>query len=398
MEPEFEITPELKADAPRILAGLRTGGPVQRVRLGSGLEAWAVLTYEEARVALTHPALLKDATPAEKALDAAGSTAHRAEGGFGASMLYADPPDHTRLRRLAAPAFSPRRTQQLAGRVREIGEELLDAMEAAGEADLVEAYTAPLPITVISEMLGVPEDERTSFRVWSQLLTAAPSPEQAEAGRSLSAYLAGLVSRKRAAPGDDLLSDMIAEQNAQDGRLSDVELIGAAMLLVVAGNDTTVNLLGNAMVALFEHPEQAELLRADPGLIPGAVEEFLRYDSSVEQAPPRFAAQDLELGGVTIRRGDIVAVYLSSANRDAAQPDGGDPDVLDVARPNARHVAFGHGIHHCLGAPLARMEAVIALELLLARFPGLRAAKPPAELPWVPSGIMRGPLSLPVVW
>ncbi|GAB6898987.1 cytochrome P450 family protein [Kineosporia succinea] len=383
------ITADVKAHAPQVLAELRANGPVQRVRLSSGIEAWAVLSYEEARAALTHPALLRDPTPSEKALTDAGYTAHRVGVGIGGSMLQEDPPNHTRLRRLVAPAFSARRTKLLARRVHEITDGLIDAMAGHDEVDLVQAFTAPLPITVISELLGVPEGERDQFRDWTAAFLATPSDAQRAAGAALNAFMSALVDRKQAEPTDDLLSDLTAQSNAEDGRLSREELVATGSLLVIAGHETTVNLLGNALVALFRHPDQADVLRSRPELLEGAVEEFLRLDSSVEMATPRFAAADLTLGGVEIRRGDVVAVYLAAANRDL-----GDPFELDVTRPHARHIAFGHGIHHCLGAPLARMEATIALGALLNRFPELRPALPLEEVRWIPSGMMRGPLEL----
>ena len=392
------ITPEFKADAPRALAALRAGGPVRRIRLGSGLEAWAVLSYGEARSALTHPHLVKNPESALQAMEAVGLTSHKVGEGFGGSMLFSDPPDHTRLRRLVAPAFSARRTALLAGRVQEIAAELLDTMAAAGadEVDLMAAYCAPLPMTVISELLGVPVEDRAQFRVWSQSLVGIPTAAQRDQAVSMHRYLAELIERKRAAPTGDLLSDLIAQHNAEDGRLSQVELIAMAVLLVVAGHDTTINLLGNAVVALLRQPEQADLLRNKPELIPGAVEEFLRLDSSVEQATFRFAAEDLDLGGARIRRGDVVAVYLSEASRDAPQDDDGDLTRLDVTRANARHLAFGHGIHHCVGAPLARMETATAIGALLQRFPALSPAVPLADVACIPNGVMRGPVALPV--
>ncbi|GIE32536.1 cytochrome P450 [Actinoplanes italicus] len=394
--PVAAITPEFKADAPATLARLRAGGPVRRILLGSGLEAWAVLSYAEGRAALTHPHLLKNPEPALQALEAAGFTSHLVGEGFGGSMLFTDPPDHTRLRRLVAPVFSGRRTSLLADRIQAIADELLEAMASRDEVDLMEAYCAPLPMTVICELLGVAAEDRADFRDWSQSLISLPSPEQREKGLRFHRYLAELVERKRAAPSDDLLSDLISQHTREDGRLSHAELIAMAVLLVVAGHDTTVNLLGTAMTALFKQPAQADLLRSRPDLIAGAVEEFLRFDSSVEQSTFRFAAEDLELGGVRIQRGDLVVVYLGEASRDAPQDDDGDPAKLDVTRPQARHLAFGHGIHHCVGAPLARMEAKIAIGSLLRRFPALRPAVPLAEVPWIPSGMMRGPVRLPV--
>jgi cytochrome P450 len=395
-EPIASITPEFKADSHRSFAELRERGPVQRVRLANGLDAWAVLGYEQAREALVHPAIRKDMSPAQRALAAIGYSSHKVGEGAGGSLLFVDPPDHTRLRRLVAPVFSPRRIQTLSSQAQEVVDELLDAMTPLDEVDLVTAYTEPMPLTIICEMMGVPPAERIRFREWSKLVVGLPSEQQRKAGLSLNGYLADLVERKRAEPADDLFSDLIAAQSAQDGVLATTELIAMGFLFIVAGHDTTTNLLGNAIVALLREPEQADLLRARPELIGQAVEEFLRFDSSVEQATIRVAAENLDLAGVPIRRGDVVMVYLGPASRGAALSDGGDPDRLNVTRANARHIAFGHGIHHCLGAPLARLEARIAIGSLLERFPSLRPAIPLDDISWIPAGMMRGPLSLSV--
>ncbi|MCS7481066.1 cytochrome P450 [Umezawaea endophytica] len=388
------ITAEFKADAPARYAELRRLGPVHRSRFSNGIEGWLVVGHDAAQDALLHPALVKDPTPSLDVLEAAGYTSHRTGVGLGGNMLVADPPDHTRLRRLVAGAFSPARTRRLGPRVQEIADELVDALAPKGEVDLVEAFTAPLPVAVISELLGVPRHDRGDFRAWSSLMLTAPSDAQRAAGENLNRYLADLVAAKRREPDDALLSALVAMRDEDDGRLSEVELVGTAVLLVVAGHETTVNLLGNALVALLRAPEQADLLRARPELVPGAVEEFLRYDSSVEHATPRYANADLVLSGTAITRGEVVMVALSSASRDTPVP--GDPAVLDVSREGVRHLSFGHGVHHCLGAPLARLEAATALETLLRRIPDLRPSVPLDELEWVSSGIMRGPLSLPV--
>ena len=390
------ITAEFKADAPARYAELRELGPVHRSRFSNGIEGWLVVGHDAAQEALVHPALIKDATPSLEVLEAAGYTNHRTGVGLGGNMLVADPPDHTRLRKLVAGAFSPGRTRRLGPRVQEIADSLVDAIAGKGSADLVEEFTEPLPVAVISELLGVPEEDRADFRVWSSRMLGAPSPLQREAGVNLNRYLGELVEAKRRSPDDALLSALVAVSDKDDGRLSEVELVGTAALLVVAGHETTVNLLGNALVALLRAPEQAELLRKRPSLVHGAVEEFLRFDSSVEHATPRYVNEDLVIAGTAMRRGDVVMVALSSASRDV--PVEGDPGVLDVAREGVRHLSFGYGIHYCLGAPLARLEAVVALETLLRRIPDLRAAGSLDELEWVPSGIMRGPLALPVVF
>ncbi|MGW5652635.1 cytochrome P450 family protein [Streptomyces humi] len=390
------IGPAFKADAPARYARLREHGPIHPAEFHLGLTGWVVVGHDLAREALVHPALLKDATPAAEALAAAGYVLHKPSVGLGAQMMEADPPEHTRLRRLAAAAFTPRRTAELAPRVEQIAHGLIDALPPVGETDLVQAFNAPLPATVIAELLGIPEEHHRDFRHWSgqALQVAAPGHRAALAG--LHGLLADLVADKRRDPRDDLLSALVAVRDEEDGRLTEEELVGTAMMLVVAGHESTVNLLGNAVLALLQHPDQLRLLRERPELMPGAVEEFLRYDTSVERSTSRYAAEDIELGGVRVPRGGMVVVALGAAGRDAPQPGGGDPATLDVARPGARHLAFGHGIHYCLGAPLARLEATTALRVLLARLPELELAAPVESLEWIGSGIIRGVLSLPV--
>ncbi|MBD0694617.1 cytochrome P450 family protein [Streptomyces sp. CBMA123] len=385
-----------KADAPARYARLRDLGPIHPAEFPPGLAGWVVVGHDLARRALTHPALLKDATPAADALDAAGFVLHRPSVGLGAQMMEADPPEHTRLRRLAAAAFTPRRTAELAPRIEQIAHGLIDAMPPSGALDLVEAFNAPLPATVIAELLGVPAEHHRDFRRWSSQALRPASPEHRPALAALHGLLAELVADKRRRPQDDLLSALVAVRDGEAGRLTEEELVGTALMLVVAGHESTVNLLGNAELALLRHPDQLELLRERPELLPAAVEEFLRHDSPVERSTNRYAAVDLELGGVAIPRGGLVVVALGSAGHDAAQRGSGDPAALDVGRPDARHLAFGHGIHHCLGAPLARLEAAVALRVLLARVPELELAVPVESLAWIDSGIIRGVLSLPV--
>ncbi|MHB9756444.1 cytochrome P450 family protein [Streptomyces sp. BYX5S] len=390
------IDPAFKADAPARYARLRRLGPIHPAEFHLGLKGWVVVGYDLAREALAHPALLKDATPAADALAAAGYVLHKPSVGLGAQMMEADPPEHTRLRCLASAAFTPRRTAGLAPRIEEIAHGLLDALPRAGEVDLVEAFNAPLPATVIAELLGIPREHHLDFRRWSALALQVASPDHRAALAGLHGLLAGLIADKRRAPQDDLLSALVAVRDEEDGRLSEEELVGTAMMLVVAGHESSVNLLGNAVLSLLRHPEQLRLLRERPELMPGAVEEFLRHDTSVERSTNRYAAEDIELGGVSIPRGGMVVVALGAAGRDAPQADGGVPDALDVARPGARHLAFGHGIHYCLGAPLARLETTVALRTLLARIPELELAVPVGSLEWIGSGIIRGVLSLPV--
>ncbi|OPG09730.1 cytochrome [Streptomyces sp. GKU 895] len=390
------IDPAFKADAPARYARLRELGPIHPAEFHLGLKGWVVVGYDLAREALTHPALLKDATPAAEALAAAGYVLNKPSVGLGAQMMEADPPEHTRLRRLASAAFTPRRTAELAPRIEQIAHDLIDALPPTGEADLVEAFNAPLPATVIADLLGIPDEHRLDFRRWSSQALRVASPEHRTALTGLHGLLADLLADKRRNPEDDLLSALVAVRDEEDGRLSEEELVGTALMLVVAGHESTVNLLGNAVLALLQHPAQLRQLRERPELMPGAVEEFLRYDPSVERSTSRYAAEDLELAGVPIPRGSMVVVALGAAGRDAPQAEDADPAVLDVTRPAARHLAFGHGIHYCLGAPLARLEATIALRVLLARLPELELAVPADKLVWIGSGIIRGVLALPV--
>ncbi|MEV0175511.1 cytochrome P450 [Streptomyces sp. NPDC050803] len=391
-----DLGPAFKADAPAQYARLRELGPIHPARFHLGLEGWVVVGYDLAREALTHPALLKDSTPAAEALAAAGYILNKPSVGLGAQMLEADPPEHGRLRGLASAAFTARRTAELAPRIERIAHDLIDVMPPAGEIDLVAAFNRPLPATVIAELLGIPEEHHADFRRWSSHALQVTSPEHRPALAALHSLLAGLIADKRRDPQDDLLSALVGVRDERDGRLSEEELAGTGMMLIVAGHESTVNLLGNAVLALLQHPEQLGRLRERPELMPGAVEEFLRYDTSVERSTSRYAAQDLELGGVRIPRGGMVVVALGSAGHDAPQAEDADGAVLDVTRPGARHLAFGHGIHHCLGAPLARLEATIALRTLLARVPELELAAPVDSLGWIGSGIIRGVLSLPV--
>ncbi|MEE4546970.1 cytochrome P450 [Streptomyces sp. V4-01] len=390
------LSPAFKAEAHERYERLRAIGPIHAATFSSGLEGQLVVGYDLAREALTHPALLKDPTPAADALSAIGYVVNKPGVGLGGHMLEADPPAHTRLRRLVSGAFTPRRTAALALRIEAIAHALVDAMPPAGELDLVVAFTGPLPLTVMAELLGIPECLREDFRRMSAHALTVAAPEHRDALAGLHRLLRGLLADKRSDQGDGLLSDLIAARDEDDGRLSDDELVGTALLLIVAGHETTVNLLGTALLALLRHPAQLRLLRDAPESVPGAVEEFLRYDTSVELATHRYAAEDLELGGVPIPRGTPVVVALASAGRDAPLPHAQDPAALDVTRPAARHLAFGHGIHYCLGAPLARLEAAVALRVLLARVPLVELAVPEEDLAWIPSGMMRGLLALPV--
>jgi cytochrome P450 len=311
-----------------------------------------------------------------------------------------DPPDHSRLRRLVAKAFTVRRVEALRPHVREIADGLLDRMvEQGAPADLVEEFALPLPITVICELLGVPYEDRAAFRTWSDaaLSTTSLPPETIqEYIQNLHDYMAGLVAKRRAQSTDDLLGALVRARDEED-RLTEDELVRMGVGLLIAGHETTASQIPNFVYVLLTHPDECARLRAEPALIPRAVEELLRYIPLGASAGfPRYATEDVELGGVLVRAGEPVLAVMASANRDGEVFD--DPDALDLAREENPHVGFGHGVHHCLGAPLARMELQVALDALVRRLPGLRFAVPEDELPWKSGMLVRGLTSLPVTW
>ncbi|MGW5942527.1 cytochrome P450 family protein [Streptomyces celluloflavus] len=374
-------------------AELRARGPVHRVRLPDGTMAWLVVGHEAVRAALTDARINKDWRAAglgDESVDASP---------LFTNMLDTDPPQHTRLRKLVAKEFTSRRVEALRPRVQQITDELLDAMLGApdGRADLVDALAFPLPITVICELLGVPSMDREEFRSWSNEIVAPTTPEAAQAAaEAMAKYLDGLIDGKRAADDDDLLSALIRTSDEDGDQLSPGELIGMAFLLLVAGHETTVNLLSNGVRALLRHPDQLAALRADYALVDNAVEEMLRYDGPVETATWRFVAEPVEIGGTLIPAGEPVLVALASASRDPERFVAADD--FDITRETRGHVAFGHGIHFCLGAPLARLEARIAIRTLLDRCPDLAMDTDPDALTWRTGMLIRGPQQLPVRW
>jgi cytochrome P450 len=382
---------------------LRELGAVHAVTLADGHDAWLIVRHAEARAALGDPRLSKNM---HAALAADGDVV--AEGlpgpAFARHMLVVDPPDHTRLRRLVASAFSVRRIESLRPHVQVIVDDLLDGIAAHGPdeiVDLVATYAFPLPFTVICELLGVPDGDRAPFgRALTQLLTPTSTPEEYERAEQASAavveLLRALVEEKQDAPDDALVSALITARDG-DERLDQGELMSTIFQLIVAGHDTTASLIGNSVVALLRHPEQLARLRADAAGIPNAVEELLRYDAPVPHATFRYALEPIDIGGVTIPAGAQVIINLASACRDAGQY--ADADVLDLERTDVRHLAFGHGIHFCLGAPLARMEGQLALDGLIRRFPELRLAVPAEQLHWGHGDglVLRGLSALPVV-
>lgn len=406
--PRYDLFgPRFKAEAYEVYARMRAETPVYRRVNSTGTSATCFITrYDDAvNVLRDHKRFVKDArntmTPAEQdALPAEPPLLAL----LSRHMLNADGARHTRLRALVNKAFTTRMVEQMQGQVESVARKLLSDIRSKGEIDLIEAFAFPLPIIVIAELLGVPGRDRNRFRAWSNALVA-PTPDNARNQQKLAksrqlmedfiSYLRAIFEARRAQPRDDLITSLLAAEDAGD-MLSEDELFSMILLLIVVGHETSVNLIGNGVLALLQHENAWQELASDPSLLPIAVEEMLRYDCPVERAPMRYAAEDTELSGVAIRRGDAISVVLGSANRDASQF--ADADTFDIRRDPNRHLAFGHGIHYCLGAALARLEGRVAIHALIEQMPNLRLAVPANQLRWRTHPIMRGLQRLPVAW
>jgi cytochrome P450 PksS len=394
------LSPTFKANPYPIYAQLRESAPIHRVELPDGTGVWLVTRYADAAAVLKDERFIKNWRNA-KTQEQIGDLPQLPAGleMLSHNMLDLDPPDHTRLRALVQKAFTPRLIEQMRPRVQAIADELLDAVADQGAMDLIDVYAFPLPIIIIAEILGVPADDRDKFRAWSNASVSSHTQEDFEKVVPLllqfADYLRNLFAARRAQPRDDLISALLQAEEQGD-TLSEAEVFGMVFLLLVAGHETTVNLIGNGTLALLTHPDQLAKLRADPALIKSTVEELLRYDGPVEQTTERYAREDIAIGDVVIPRGEMVLVVLGSADRDPAHFH--DPDTLDITRAESAHLAFGKGIHFCLGAPLARLEGQIALSTLFRRLPNLRLAASPEELEWRPGLVLRGMKHLPVTF
>lgn len=396
---EFDLaSPTFKANPYPTFAHLRATDPVHRIKMPNGGHAWLITRYHDADMVLRDERFVKNVRnvfPPEALapMPASGFTflSHH--------MLNMDIPDHTRLRSLINLSFTPRLVERWRGRILEITNALLDAVQDQGEMDLIDQFAFPLPIIVISEMLGVPAEDRLQFRTWSNLVVeSSGNPDRGNMSESLMAfsrYLRTLIEKKRQFPADDLLSQLISAE-MQGDTLSEEELVSMLFLLIIAGHETTVNLISNGILALLEYPEQMDVLKQRPALIKTAIEEFLRYQGPLQIATQRWAREDIEFGGQLIHRGDAVMVVLSATNRDDEAFI--DPDTLDITRQENRHLAFGKGIHYCLGAPLARLEGQIAISELVRRLPNLRLNADPQELVWRPGSLIMGLSNLPVTF
>ncbi len=390
--------PGFKANPYPTYARLRSEAPVHRVTMPDGRGVWLVTRYDDVVAVLKDERFAKDwrnaLTPEQLAQVPPIPEMMKP---LSRNMLDTDPPDHERLRSLVSKAFTPRLIERMRGRVQEIADALLDAVEDRGEMDLIDDYAFPLPIIVIAELLGVPAEDRDRFREWSDAAVSGNATQEYVEKillphmQAFTDYLRAMFEEKRENPRDDLISALVRAEEAGD-RLNEDELIGMVFLLLVAGHETTVNLIGT--LALLQHPDQLEKLRDDPSLIKPAVEELLRYDGPVETSTERFAREDVRIGGTVIPKGEMVMVVISAADHDPERFP--DPEALDITRADNRHLAFGKGIHHCLGAPLARMEGQISINTLLRRMPSLRLKDSPETLAWRPGMVLRGLQGLPV--
>jgi cytochrome P450 len=394
--------PEFRADPACVFAQMREQDPVLRQPgLDGETPIWFITRHDDvAAVLLDDERFVRDPRLALTEDELAARNTQPILEMVENNMLNRDGDDHRRLRRLVTKAFTPKMVERLRPRIQSIADELLDAVEARREMDLSAEYAFPLPITVIAELLGVPSKDQDRFREWSDaMITPAFGPDAemqffSQMGEFVE-YLTAFFAERRADPRDDLVSALLTARD-EDDALTEEEVFGNVMILIVAGHETTVGLIGNAVVNLLGHPDQLERVRSDPSLLPGAIEEVLRYEGPVERSLNRWAATDVELGGQTIRRGDLVIPILTAAGRDPSRFP--EPDRLDVTREDTRHLAFGRGSHYCLGAPLARLEAEIALETLFRRLPELRLAVPRDRLEWRPTPGFRRLVALPVAW
>lgn len=377
---------------------LREHCPVYRLPLPGDAFAWLITRYEDAVAALSDPRLSKDPDKASPAWRRSGMGLpldHRPS--LASHMVNTDPPQHVRLRRLVANAFTPKRMESLRARSQEVTDQLLDQVAPAGRADMVECLAYPLPIAIICDLLGIPEHDRASIQQWFAVLDSSDQhtsySDLLAVTDAMDSFLADQVAAKHRHPTDDLLTELVIKQ--REGAISEDEVTSMAFLLLIGGHETTTALISNALLALLVHNELAKAARADLAVVPDIIEESLRLDSPIRNATWHFPTEPITIAGQVMQPGDPILISLLAANRDPAAFD--DADAFNTGR-TGRHIAFGHGPHACIGAALARMEGQIAISTVLRRFPHLRLTVPAAELDWWPSPIMRSLYALPVTW
>lgn len=384
------FTKEFTANPYPAYAKLRETEPVYRTLFPDGQFGWMITKYEDAANVLKDQRFIKDIS---KLTD--GNREH--ESIFTHNMLFSDPPDHKRLRGLVQKAFTPRMIEGMRDHIQEIADKLLDEVEEKGMMKLIDDYAFLLPIIVICEILGVPSEDRDKFRTWSNSLIEGSNGEHSNEiianMQEFVQYLGVRFAKIRENPGQDLISQLIVAEDEGD-KLTEKELYGVVSLLIIAGHETTVNLIGNTVLALLEHPDQLKALQKNPEMISTAIEESLRYNGPVEFSTSRWAREDLVFQGKDIKKGDLVIIALNSANHDPENFK--DPEIFDITREKSPHLAFGKGIHHCLGAPLARLEGEIAINSLIQRFPKVNLNIDKNELEWRPGMIVRGLKEIPL--
>jgi cytochrome P450 PksS len=392
------VSAEFKADPFPFFARLRTSDPVYRTTLPDKTPVWLLTRYDDVNALLRDQRFTKNRRSAltKEQLRKLPWTPPMFRP-LERNMLDLDPPDHTRLRSLVHKAFTPSLVEQMRSRTQALSDELLDRVLWLGEMDLISDFALPLPMTIITEILGVPPNDHDKFHRWSKAVVSLTSPSPTlrviPSVWKFLRYLRHFFKLRRRDPKDDLVSALIKAEDAGD-KLSEDELLAMVFLLLIAGHETTVNLIGNGILALIENPNEMRKLQDDPSLVKPAVEELLRFTSPVLMTTERYALEDAMVGGLTIPRGEMTLGVIGSANRDETVFE--NPDELQITREPNKHLAFGQGIHFCLGAPLARMEAQIAFTTLMRRLPDLRLTNPVHSLRWRPSIFLRGLASLPL--
>jgi nocardicin N-oxygenase len=393
--PKFPFEGDVLVEPSPLYAALRADRPVCPVTSADGKPAWLITRYDDAKQALTDARLTRGDTMDEQTVQAMGVAGPAGR----TALIYADPPLLTDSRKLISRYFNGRRVESLRPRAQQIVDALIDGMvELGGPLDLLDNFARPLPMQIICELLGIPVSDSDRIRASVDVLMATGGREPTEVREAFGfvyGYLSRFIGQLRAAPGEDLLSDLIGADGGEDP-LTDSELVGLAMLLFVTGHETTMTQIVNSCLVLLQSDEQRAKLLAEPELIDSCVEELLRFVPLGHAGLPFAASEDLEFGGAQIAKGELVFVSKLSANRDSAEFT--DADQLDITRTQNRHIAFSHGPHYCLGAALARMELQVAIGTLFRRLPELRLAVEPAELDWRTDSIQRGPHALPVTW